>query len=90
MINPTDQMIAQTLANMQDLNNQIELNLNILSNLDRMHSESHGGSMNLHDQVTHISNGHETLNNGLQSARGVHGVEVDGTDSDVLGDRSTV
>ena len=90
MINPTDQMIAQTLANMQDLNNQIELNLNILSNLDRMHSESHGGSMNLHDQVTHISNGHETLNNGLQSARGVHGIEVDGTDSDVLGDRSTV
>ena len=90
MINPTDQMIAQTLANMQDLNNQIELNLNILSNLDRMHSESHGGSMNLHDQVTHISNGHETLNNGLQSARGVHGVEVDGTDSDILGDRSTV
>ena len=90
MINPTDQMIAQTLANMQDLNNQIELNLNILSNLDRMHSESHGGSMNLHDQVSHISNGYETLNNGLQSARRVHGVETDGTDSDVLGDRSTV
>ena len=85
-----DQMIAQVLANMQDLNNQIELNLNILSNLDRMHSESHGGSMNLHDQVSHISNGYETLNNGLQSARRVHGVETDGTDSDVLGDRSTV
>ena len=85
-----DQMIAQALANMQDLNNQIELNLNILSNLDRMHSESHGGSMNLHDQVSHIRNGHDTLNNGLQSARGVHGIEVDGTDSDVLGDRSTV
>ncbi len=85
-----DQMIAQVLANMQRLNNQIELNLNILSNLDRMHSESHGGSMNLHDQVTHIRQGHETLNNGLQSARRVHGVETDGTDSDVLGDRSTV
>jgi hypothetical protein len=85
-----DQMIAQVLANMQRLNNQIELNLNILSNLDRMHSESHGGSMNLHDQVSHISNGYETLNNGLQSARRVHGVETDGTDSDVLGDRSTV
>ena len=85
-----DQMIAQALANMQDLNNQIELNLNILSNLDRMHSESHGGSMNLHDQVTHISNGHETLNNGLRSARGVHGVETDGTSSDILGDRSTI
>ena len=85
-----DQMIAQALANMQELNNQIELNLNILSNLDRMHSESHGGSMNLHDQVTHIRNGHDTLNNGLRSARGVHGVEIDGTDSDVLGDRSTV
>ena len=70
-----DQMIAQILANMQNLNNEISLNLNILSNLDHMHSESHGGSMNLHDQVTHISNGHETLNNGLQSARGVHGVE---------------
>jgi len=85
-----DQMIAQALANMQDLNNQIELNLNILSNLDRMHSESHGGSMNLHDQVSHIREGHMTLDNGLQSARGVHGIEVDGTDSDVLGDRSTV
>ena len=70
-----DQMIAQVIANMQDLNNQINRNLNILSELDYMHSESHGGSMNLHDQVTHISNGHETLNNGLQSARGVHGVE---------------
>ena len=85
-----DQMIAQVLANMQRLNNQIELNLNILSNLDRMHSESHGGSMNLHDQVTHIRQGYDTLNNGLQSARRVHGVETDGTDSDVLGDRSTV
>ena len=86
----TDQMIAQTLANMQRLNNDIALNLNILSNLDDMHSESHGGSMNLHDQVTHIRNGHDTLNNGLRSARGVHGVETDGTSSDILGDRSTV
>jgi len=85
-----DQMIAQILANMQRLNNQIELNLNILSNLDYMHSESHGGSMNLHDQVTHIRNGHDTLNNGLRSARGVHGVETDGTSSDILGDRSTI
>ena len=85
-----DQMIAQTLENMRRLNNQIELNLNILSNLDYMHSESHGGSMNLHDQVSHIRQGQETLNNGLRSARGVHGVEIDGTDSDVLGDRSTV
>ena len=73
-----DQMIAQTLENMRRLNNQIELNLNILSNLDRMHSESHGGSMNLHDQVTHIRQGYDTLNNGLQSARGVHGIEVEG------------
>ena len=62
-----DQMIAQVLANMQ--------NLNILSNLDDMHSESHGGSMNLHDQVTHIRNGHDTLNNGLQSARSVSGYD---------------
>ena len=85
-----DQMIAQTLANMQRLNNEISLNLNILSNLDDMHSESHGGSMNLHDQVTHIRNGHDTLNNGLRSARGVHGVETDGTSSDILGDRSTI
>ena len=86
----TDKMIAQTLANMQRLNNEISLNLNILSNLDDMHSESHGGSMNLHDQVTHIRNGHDTLNNGLRSARGVHGVETDGTSSDILGDRSTI
>jgi hypothetical protein len=85
-----DQMIAQVLANMQRLNNDIALNLNILSNLDDMHSESHGGSMNLHDQVTHIRNGHDTLNNGLRSARGVHGVETDGTSSDILGDRSTI
>ena len=85
-----DQMIAQVLANMQDLNNQISRNLNILSELDYMHSESHGGSMNLHDQVTHIRQGHETLTLGLCSARGVHGVETDGTDSDILGDRSTV
>ena len=86
----TDQMIAQTLANMQRLNNDIALNLNILSNLDYMHSESHGGSMNLHDQVTHISQGYDTLNNGLQSARRVPGVETDGTDSDILGDRTTI
>ena len=85
-----DQMIAQVLANMQRLNNDIALNLNILSNLDDMHSESHGGSMNLHDQVTHIRNGHDTLNNGLRSARGVHGVETDGTSSDILGDRTTI
>ena len=70
-----DQMIAQILANMQRLNNDIALNLNILSNLDDMHSESHGGSMNLHDQVTHIRNGHDTLNNGLRSARGVSGYD---------------
>ena len=73
-----DQMIAQTLANMQDLNNQINRNLNVLSELDYMHSESHGGSMNLHDQVSHIRNGQETLDNGLRSARSVHGVDVEG------------
>ena len=70
-----DQMIAQTLANMQRLNNEIALNLNILSNLDDMHSESHGGSLNLHDQVTHIREGFDTLNNGLRSARGVSGYD---------------
>ena len=70
-----DQMIAQTLATMQRLNDQIELNLNILSNLDYMHSESHGGSMNLHDQVAHLRTGQETLNNALQSARGVSGYD---------------
>ena len=88
-----DQMIAQTLANMQRLNNEIALNLNILSNLDDMHSESHGGSMNLHDQVAHIQQGYDTLNNGLRSARSVHGVLPDGTDpgrDDVLGDRTTI
>ena len=70
-----DQMIAQTLATIQRLNDQIELNLNILSNLDYMHSESHGGSMNLHDQVAHLRTGHDTLNNALQSARGVSGYD---------------
>ena len=73
-----DQMIAQALANMQDLNNQINRNLNILSELDYMHSESHGGSMNLHDQVHHIRQGQETLTNGLHSARRVHGVDEEG------------
>ena len=86
-----DQMIAQTLANLQRLNNDIALNLNILSDLDNMHSESHGGSMNLHDQVAHIREGHTTLNNGLRSARSVHGVLADGSDiDDVLGDRTTI
>ena len=70
-----DQMIAQVIANMQDLNNQINRNLNILSELDYMHSESHGGSMNLHDQVSHIREGFDTLNNGLRSARGVSGYD---------------
>ena len=56
-----------------------------------MHSESHGGSMNLHDQVAHIQQGHDTLNNGLRSARSVHGVLPDGSDiDDVLGDRTTI
>ena len=73
-----DQMIAQVIANMQNLNNQINRNLNILSELDYMHSESHGGSMNLHDQVAHIREGHDTLNNGLRSARRVHGVDEEG------------
>ena len=86
-----DQMIAQVLANMQNLNNQINRNLNILSELDYMHSESHGGSMNLHDQVAHIREGHTTLNNGLRSARSVHGVLPDVSDiDDVLGDRTTI
>ena len=85
-----DQMIAQTLANMQDLNNQINRNLNVLSELDYMHSESHGGSMNLHDQVHHLRQGHETLDNALRSSRRVHGVEADGTSSDILGDRTTI
>ena len=70
-----DQMIVQILATMQRLNNQIELNINTLSNLDDMHSESHGGSMNLHDQILHIRNGHDTLNNGLESARSVSGYD---------------
>ena len=73
-----DQMIAQILNNLRDLNNQISINLTTLSSLDDMYSESHGGPLNLHDQIIHLRNGQQTITNGLNSAHGVHGVDVEG------------
>jgi len=68
-----DQMIAQILQNVRNLNNQINDNIEILSRLDRMSDNS----MNLHDQILHIRQGHETLTNGTRNALSVHGVEID-------------
>tara|TARA_B110001454_G_scaffold201886_1_gene208592 strand:- start:692 stop:913 length:222 start_codon:yes stop_codon:yes gene_type:complete len=68
-----DQMITQILRNVRNLNNQINDNIEILSRLDRMSDNS----MNLHDQVAHIMQGHETLTNGTRNALSVHGVEID-------------
>ena len=69
-----DQMITQILRNVRNLNNQINDNIEILSRLDRMSDNS----MNLHDQILHMSNGQETLTNGTRNALSVHGVsEID-------------
>lgn len=67
-----EQMITQILRNIRNLNNQINDNIEILSTLDRMSDNS----MNLHDQVAHIRQGHETLTNGIRNALSVHGFDV--------------
>ena len=59
-----DQMIHQTLDNIVSLNNQIEIHLNILSNLDLIGPNA----LEIHDQVTSISQGHASIQTGTANA----------------------
>ena len=59
-----DQMIMQTLDNIVSLNNQIQLHLNILSNLDLIGPNA----LEIHDQVTSISQGHNSIQTGTTNA----------------------
>ena len=59
-----DQMIHQTLDNIVSLNNQIEIHLNILSNLDLIGPNA----LEIHDQVTSISQGHNSIQTGTTNA----------------------
>ena len=59
-----DQMIMQTLDNIVSLNNQIQLHLNILSNLDLIGPNA----LEIHDQVTSISQGHNSIRTGTTNA----------------------
>ena len=59
-----DQMINQTLDNIRNLNNQIEIHLNILSNLDLIGPNA----LEIHDQVTSISQGHNSIQSGVINA----------------------
>mgnify|MGYP003648467726 CR=1 FL=1 len=67
-----EQMITQILRNIRNLNNQINDNIEILSRLDGMSANS----MNLHDQISSMSNGQETLTNSTRNALSVHGFNV--------------
>ena len=59
-----DLMINQTLDNIRNLNNQIEIHLNILSNLDLIGPNA----LEIHDQVTSISQGHNSIQSGVINA----------------------
>ena len=59
-----DQMIMQTLDNISNLNNQIEIHLNILSNLDLIGPNA----LDIHDQVTSIGQGHTSIQTGTTNA----------------------
>ena len=59
-----DQMIMQTLDNISNLNNQIQIHLNILSNLDLIGPNA----LEIHDQVTSISQGHNSIQTGTTNA----------------------
>ena len=59
-----DQMIHQTLDNIVSLNNQIEIHLNILSNLDLIGPNA----LEIHDQVTSISQGFNSIQTGTTNA----------------------
>jgi len=59
-----DQMIHQTLDNITNLNNQIEIHLNILRNLDLIGDNA----LELHDQVTSIGQGHNSIQTGTTNA----------------------
>tara|TARA_R100000742_G_C4254546_1_gene72573 strand:+ start:432 stop:659 length:228 start_codon:yes stop_codon:yes gene_type:complete len=62
-----DQMIMQTLDNITSLNNQIQIHLNILSNLDLIGPNA----LEIHDQVTSISQGHQSILTGTTNAIGI-------------------
>ena len=59
-----DQMIIQTLDNISNLNDQIQIHLNILSNLDLIGPNA----LEIHDQVTSISQGHNSIQSGVINA----------------------
>tara|TARA_Y100000994_G_scaffold193412_1_gene162712 strand:- start:288 stop:524 length:237 start_codon:yes stop_codon:yes gene_type:complete len=59
-----DQMIIQTLDNISNLNDQIQIHLNILSNLDLIGPNA----LEIHDQVTSISQGHNSIQTGTTNA----------------------
>ena len=59
-----DQMIMQTLDNITSLNNQIQIHLNILSNLDLIGPNA----LEIHDQVTSISQGFNSIQTGTTNA----------------------
>ena len=59
-----DQMIMQTLDNISNLNDQIQIHLNILSNLDLIGPNA----LEIHDQVTSISQGHNSIQTGTTNA----------------------
>ena len=56
-----DQMINQTLDNIRNLNNQIEIHLNILSNLDLIGPNA----LEIHDQLNIISQVNNSIQSGL-------------------------
>jgi hypothetical protein len=59
-----DQMIHQTLDNITRLNDQLQIHLNILSNLDLIGENA----LEIHDQVTSISQGHNLIQTGTTNA----------------------
>jgi len=59
-----DDMIHQTLDNIQRLNNLMEIHINILRNLDLLGDNA----LELHDQVTSIGQGHNQINTSTTNA----------------------
>tara|TARA_R100000742_G_C4168994_1_gene7921 strand:- start:129 stop:356 length:228 start_codon:yes stop_codon:yes gene_type:complete len=59
-----EQMIHQTLDNIVRLNDQIRLHLTLLETLDLIGPNA----LELHDQVTSISQGHQSIVSGTTNA----------------------
>ena len=59
-----DQMIIQTLDNIKRLNDEMKIHLNILSNLDLIGPNA----LEIHDQVTSISQGYNSIQTGTTNA----------------------